>query len=360
MIAVREVERGWGGIDLLDGHAGRRVLKKGELRKRSRKKDILYQFVLFSDALMYGSKEINGVVKLHRMIPLDNCDAQEPSSVASGDASMQFDIVSSAKSFRVLASTAADRNEWLVAIQDAVKAHRKANGMNTAANLAPVWAQDSDSSACPFCSTAFTVLRRRHHCRACGSVACDNCSTKRIPLPHVDEKKNSRVCDKCYDKLKGGLNEEDVETRSSRGSSAARFMSRAMNRMTLKRGMSPRGVASWRSSVSARPTSGRTGKSWRLSGRLNNANNERRSFAAEGDASMDQVWTANPMEKQNTDVGSMKEHNDAAGQQSWKKKPDRPSLAPRPRLAPRPSPGRPSPNHAGNAAPPAVPPRVNI
>ena len=191
--------------------------------------------MLFSDALLYGSKEINGTVKLHRDIPLGNCDARETQDP------VQFDIVSSAKSFRVIASDAAERDAWLVAIQNAVKAHREANGTSTASNLAPVWTQDSESSTCPFCSVQFTLVRRRHHCRACGSVVCDNCSTKRIPLPHVDQRKKCRVCDGCYEKLKVDLNEEDIETRSSRGSSASRFMSRTLNRMTLKRGHVPQG-----------------------------------------------------------------------------------------------------------------------
>lgn len=34
----------------------------------------------------------------------------------------------------------------------------------------PFWIPDSDAPSCMLCDTKFTVLKRRHHCRACGKV----------------------------------------------------------------------------------------------------------------------------------------------------------------------------------------------
>lgn len=34
----------------------------------------------------------------------------------------------------------------------------------------PFWVPDSDASSCMLCDVKFTVLKRRHHCRACGKV----------------------------------------------------------------------------------------------------------------------------------------------------------------------------------------------
>ena len=39
----------------------------------------------------------------------------------------------------------------------------------------------------------------RHHCRKCGDVVCAECSNNSIVLPNVDSKKESRVCDRCFD-----------------------------------------------------------------------------------------------------------------------------------------------------------------
>ena len=36
-----------------------------------------------------------------------------------------------------------------------------------------VWEPDSRAAACRDCGLAFTALRRRHHCRACGQVRGD-------------------------------------------------------------------------------------------------------------------------------------------------------------------------------------------
>lgn len=34
----------------------------------------------------------------------------------------------------------------------------------------PFWVPDSDAPSCMLCDVKFTVLKRRHHCRACGKV----------------------------------------------------------------------------------------------------------------------------------------------------------------------------------------------
>ncbi|OQR83895.1 myosin-like protein [Achlya hypogyna] len=54
------------------------------------------------------------------------------------------------------------------------------------------WKQDEDSFACFQCNKRFTLFRRRHHCRVCGEVICDACSTF-VGL----DKKSVRVCLLC-------------------------------------------------------------------------------------------------------------------------------------------------------------------
>ena len=41
----------------------------------------------------------------------------------------------------------------------------------------PVWEDDKASSLCRVCSQKFTLTNRRHHCRKCGRLVCDSCST---------------------------------------------------------------------------------------------------------------------------------------------------------------------------------------
>jgi FYVE zinc finger len=45
------------------------------------------------------------------------------------------------------------------------------------------WMDDSESDSCLECNSSFSLLLRRHHCRRCGSLFCDNCTSKRILIP---------------------------------------------------------------------------------------------------------------------------------------------------------------------------------
>lgn len=58
---------------------------------------------------------------------------------------------------------------------------------NTEAN-APVWVDDEDCFNCYVCSKDFTMFRRKHHCRVCFKIICNNCS-----LTH----KKRRACVVC-------------------------------------------------------------------------------------------------------------------------------------------------------------------
>jgi len=64
----------------------------------------------------------------------------------------------------------------------------------------PAWQRDEDAAECPRCHRAFGFLLRRHHCRFCGKIFCDRCSSHEWPLP-VDPK---RVCDGCHQLLQRG------------------------------------------------------------------------------------------------------------------------------------------------------------
>lgn len=40
--------------------------------------------------------------------------------------------------------------------------------------------QDKLCKVCYECDTPFTMFRRRHHCRVCGQIFCNNCSSNRV------------------------------------------------------------------------------------------------------------------------------------------------------------------------------------
>lgn len=61
----------------------------------------------------------------------------------------------------------------------------------------PFWVPDSDASSCMLCDIKFTVLKRRHHCRACGKVLCNKCCNMKYRLEYQGNI-DSRVCVPCY------------------------------------------------------------------------------------------------------------------------------------------------------------------
>ena len=62
----------------------------------------------------------------------------------------------------------------------------------------PKWVSDNDALECQICSERFWLLLRRHHCRKCGRVVCDDCSKQKSYLADLGyTRKPVRVCDKC-------------------------------------------------------------------------------------------------------------------------------------------------------------------
>ncbi|XP_021952522.1 hepatocyte growth factor-regulated tyrosine kinase substrate isoform X1 [Folsomia candida] len=65
------------------------------------------------------------------------------------------------------------------------------------ADTAPEWA---DGECCHRCRTEFGIVVRKHHCRACGQIFCNKCSSKICTLPKFGIEKEVRVCDSCFEK----------------------------------------------------------------------------------------------------------------------------------------------------------------
>lgn len=78
------------------------------------------------------------------------------------------------------------------------------------AERAPEW---KDADCCSRCRTTFGVVQRKHHCRACGDVVCQKCSSKNSIIPKYGIEREVRVCDSCYDKINKagpGKSEDDL------------------------------------------------------------------------------------------------------------------------------------------------------
>ncbi|KAI8806428.1 hypothetical protein BJ742DRAFT_816793 [Cladochytrium replicatum] len=97
------------------------------------------------------------------------------------------------------------------------------------------WVPDSSSSTCEHlgCTRKFSLLQRRHHCRRCGHLFCDEHSSKKVVLSMVDRRAIAlrleeasddmvvggapgRVCAQCFERCElelnrvGGVVEDDI------------------------------------------------------------------------------------------------------------------------------------------------------
>lgn len=71
----------------------------------------------------------------------------------------------------------------------------------------PFWVPDSDAPSSMLCDVKFTVLKRRHHCRACGKVLCNKCCSMKYKLEYQGNI-DSRVCVFCYQLLTKGTSHD--------------------------------------------------------------------------------------------------------------------------------------------------------
>nr|CAG4647868.1 EOG090X05AE [Moina brachiata] len=87
-----------------------------------------------------------------------------------------------------------------------------------AADRAPSW---SDGDECHRCRTEFSLINRKHHCRACGQVFCSKCTPRSCTLPKFGIEKEVRVCEDCYEKFNSDGKPSKEESVGSKHSDAS-------------------------------------------------------------------------------------------------------------------------------------------
>ncbi|XP_046840202.1 FYVE, RhoGEF and PH domain-containing protein 4-like isoform X2 [Xenia sp. Carnegie-2017] len=189
----------------------REFIMEGELIKISaRNAQVMTRIlVLFNDSLYYCTKvPATGKYKLRTCIELIVTYIDEPDEdIENRD--LVFRVRSKNKIIDFQATSVEQKEKWIMAIKESIEqaiARNSTFGRKISMNetdvgkIAPIWVRDDAVTMCMKCTVAFTKLRRRHHCRACGKILCGSCSSYKARLEYDDNKIN-RVCETCYNLL---------------------------------------------------------------------------------------------------------------------------------------------------------------
>ncbi|XP_029014592.1 pleckstrin homology domain-containing family F member 2-like [Betta splendens] len=176
---------------------GRFLMGEGCLLKQGRRRPEPRTFFLFNDMLMYGTKVLRGRwYKKQNIIPLEDVllgDVED-----SDELKNQWLIRTPRKSFFVSAESLEEKRAWMQHIEQCKADLLQSGGLQAGANFAVSWIPDQTSYKCMRCLKKFSVSRRRHHCRRCGFLVCNNCSRPRELIEHIHPTKRVRVCSLCH------------------------------------------------------------------------------------------------------------------------------------------------------------------
>lgn len=63
----------------------------------------------------------------------------------------------------------------------------------------PYWIPDNMTNQCMQCDLKFSLIKRRHHCRACGLLLCSSCCSEKFFLHYLGSE--GRICASCFETL---------------------------------------------------------------------------------------------------------------------------------------------------------------
>ncbi|TDH66835.1 hypothetical protein CCR75_005971 [Bremia lactucae] len=208
--------------------ADRRLLKSAKMIKMSTKRQEEVMIHLFNDILLYSDVLISGGYRVRRIVHLRSkavgvkTELPAPIQALYDQQSRRrvrkdcgFVVTSREKTFILFTDTPKSQREWVDAISSAVtEAQKQKNtgcrddkngeGVNVEscegpADAAALWVPDEVAGSCTNCKASFrSYYRRKHHCRRCGAVVCDTCSSGRAPLYVGESSRAERVCNPCY------------------------------------------------------------------------------------------------------------------------------------------------------------------
>uniref|UniRef100_A0A6B2EIU2 Putative smad anchor for receptor activation n=1 Tax=Phlebotomus kandelakii TaxID=1109342 RepID=A0A6B2EIU2_9DIPT len=113
---------------------------------------------------------------------------QEPEGAVGGDEATETQMsTSSSDDFMPMAQPPA--------VESSAERRLSASGQQLG-KVAPYWVPDNVTNFCMQCNLKFSLIKRRHHCRACGQVLCSTCCSLKAKLEYLGDVE-ARICIQC-------------------------------------------------------------------------------------------------------------------------------------------------------------------
>lgn len=179
--------------------ATRELVKEGRIVKISARSGDHQerQLFLFSDLLLLCSIRLipGPLYRLRAKFLIENLQVIEGDNLETANT---FYIRDKDKSVELYTHAAEEKAAWLDALFDTMQETMKRKASLKTGSVKTLVIKTDDVSRCMICEVIFSVMKRKHNCRACGIVVCGKCSNQKLLF---EDNKNMRVCRLCYTAL---------------------------------------------------------------------------------------------------------------------------------------------------------------
>ncbi|KAL2731592.1 hypothetical protein V1477_015415 [Vespula maculifrons] len=176
--------------------ATRELIKEGRIVKisaRSGDHQDRHLF-LFSDLLLLCSLRLipGPPYRLRAKFLIEDLQVIEGDNLETANT---FYIRDENKSVELYTHSAAEKASWLDALLQTMQEIMRRKASLKTGNAKTSLVKADDVTRCMVCEVIFSVMKRKHNCRACGIVVCSKCSNQKLLF---EDNKNMRVCRLCH------------------------------------------------------------------------------------------------------------------------------------------------------------------
>ncbi|XP_078049056.1 FYVE, RhoGEF and PH domain-containing protein 4 [Augochlora pura] len=177
----------------------RELVKEGRIVKISARSGDHQErhLFLFSDILLLCSIRLipGPLYRLRAKFMVENLLFSEGYNLETANT---FYIRDEEKNVELYTHTAEEKIAWLEALSDTMQNMMTRKASLKTGNVESLVIKTEDVTKCMICDVIFSVMKRKHNCRACGIVICGKCSNQKLLF---EDNKNMRVCRLCHEAL---------------------------------------------------------------------------------------------------------------------------------------------------------------